>query len=217
MDITYLGHSSFKLKSNLATVITDPYDKSVGFNMIKVNADVVTVSHDHPDHNNVENVGPTTRRDKPFIIDAPGEYEVGGVSVFGIKSFHDDNQGNDRGKNVIYSIIMEGLSVVHLGDLGHLLKPFQVNGLNGVDVLMCPVGGHYTIDPKKISELVTQLEPSIFIPMHYKTPNHDPKTFESLLTIDEFLKEFGGESQRTDKLTISKSTLPEDMEIIIIE
>lgn len=216
MDITYLGHSCFKIKTTNATVVTDPFDKSVGFDMPRVSADIVTISHQHGDHNHVSTVNATARRDKPFLIDAVGEYEVGGVSVFGIRTYHDDAKGEKRGENIVYSILMDNISVVHLGDIGHTLKQSQISDLGTADILLCPVGGHYTIDPKQVGDLVSQLEPSIFIPMHYKTEAHDKKTFESLITLEEFLKVLGSEATTTDKLTISKSNLPEEMEVVVL-
>ena len=217
MDITYLGHSSFKLKVANATLVTDPYNKSVGFSFPRTSADIVTISHAHEDHNNKDAVNTTARRDKPFIIDSPGEYEVGGTSVFGVPSFHDDQEGELRGPNTIFSILMEGISVVHLGDLGHLLKQSQLSELNGVDVLLCPVGGHYTIDRKKVTELINQLEPSILIPMHYKTPNHNQDTFKEVGTLEEFIKDFGTEPQTMEKLSVTKASLSEDLQLVVLE
>lgn len=217
MDITYLGHSCFKLRTTNATVVTDPFDKSIGFELPRVTADIVTVSHQHPDHNNIKAINPSSRRDRVFVIDAVGEYEVGGVSVFGVHSFHDDQNGALRGKNNIYSIVIDDVSIVHLGDLGHLLKQSQINELGKVDVLLCPVGGHYTIDPKRITELVNQLEPAVLIPMHFKTDQHDPKTFGELIRLEDFLKEFGGEVQKTDKLSLTAASIPEDMQLVVLE
>ena len=217
MDITYLGHSSFKLRTTNATVVTDPYNKEIGLEMPRVSADVVTVSHQHDDHNATNNVSGTSRRENPFIVESPGEYEVGGVSVFGIKTYHDDQEGALRGDNNVYSILIDGVSIIHLGDLGHTVTQKQIADLGTADVLLCPVGGHYTLDPKKVSELINVFEPSIFIPMHFKTPAHDPKTFGDLITLDEFVKDFGTEPKKADKLSVTKTTLPEDMEMYILE
>lgn len=217
MDITYLGHSCFKIKTPNATVVTDPYNKSVGFEMPRVSADILTVSHSHDDHNNIKAVSGTSRRDNPFVIDAAGEYEVGGVSVFGINTYHDDVQGEKSGNNLVFSILIDDLTVVHMGDIGHTLKQSQLSEIGTADIVICPVGGHYTIDPKLVGDLVSQLEPSIFIPMHYKTDQHDQSTFEKLVTIEEFLKEFGSEADYQDKLTITRNNLPEEMEVVVLK
>ena len=216
MDISYVGHSCFKLKTSKATVVTDPYDKSVGFVLPKLSADVVTISHDHADHNNSRVVGASSRRKKPFVIDSPGEYDIGGVSVFGVSGYHDDKKGELRGKNIMYSIVLDEISVAHMGDLGHTLTNRQVEELNGVDVLICPVGGHYTIDPKLVSEVVGQLDPSYFIPMHYKTNMHDAKTFAELIEVQDFLKIVGSELKTMDKLSVSKGSLPEETEFVVL-
>ena len=218
MDITYLGHSCFKLKSTGATVVTDPYENSLGFNLPSVSADVVTVSHDHEDHNNIKAVSRTARRDRPFVIDEIGEYEILGVSVFGVASYHDDEEGAKRGKNRIFSILIDGVSVVHLGDLGHQLSDKQVEQINGVDVLLVPVGGVYTIDPAGAAKVVADLEPAMVVPMHYKTDKHNPEAFGGLAGVEEFLKEMGvGNVERTDKLSVSRVSLPEETKVVVLE
>ncbi len=218
MDITYLGHSCFKLKSTGATVVTDPYENSLGFNLPSVSADVVTVSHDHGDHNNIKAVSRTARRDRPFVIDEIGEYEILGVSVFGVASYHDDEEGAKRGKNRIFSILIDGVSVVHLGDLGHQLSDKQVEQINGVDVLLVPVGGVYTIDPAGAAKVVADLEPAMVVPMHYKTDKHNPEAFGGLAGVEEFLKEMGvGNVERTDKLSVSRVSLPEETKVVVLE
>lgn len=218
MDITYLGHSCFKLRGSRASVVTDPYGPMVGWAMSKVSADVVTVSHGHDDHNNVKVVSGTARRDKPFVIDAPGEYEVMGVGVFGVGTYHDEVKGEKRGKNIVYSVLLDEVSVVHLGDLGHELSQRQVEEINGVDVLLCPVGGHYTIGPSVAAKVISALEPAIVVPMHYKTTKHDKKAFEKVAGVDDFLKEMGvGEVEELDKLSVSKSSLPEELKVVLLQ
>lgn len=217
MDITYLGHSAFKLKGKEAVVAIDPFDKKmVGFSMPPVAADVVVVSHDHEDHNAVKQVGGTTRREAPYIITRPGEYEVGGIGVFGWGSFHDETQGADRGKNTIYSILVDGIRVVHLGDLGEIIGDSLVNSLGTVDVLMVPVGGKGTIGPKEAAAVVEKLSPSIVIPMHYKTPSHG-SDFAELLEVGEFLKLMGvPELEPIDKLKITEDNLPEETQVVLL-
>jgi len=219
MEIKFLGHSSFEIKGKDTTVVTDPFDpKKVGFPFPKVEADIVTVSHDHGDHNFVEGVGslPAGRQGDPFVISGPGEYEVQGVRVFGISAFHDDKKGAERGKTTLYLIEMDDLSLIHLGDLGHKLEHDQVEELNSVDVLMIPVGGVYTINAETAAEVVAQLEPYIVLPMHYQTPNL--KLSKGLDKVEKFLEQMGEENVRREKkLKVSKSSLPDDTEVVVLE
>jgi L-ascorbate metabolism protein UlaG (beta-lactamase superfamily) len=216
MDIQYLGHSCFKIKGKKGTVVTDPYHPYVGFEMPGVSADIVTVSHDHQDHNQATAVNNTARRKRPFIIDHPGEYEVGEISVFGIPTYHDDSKGTERGANTVYNIIMDGLKVCHLGDLGHELDQETVNQIGDVDILLCPVGGEFTIDPKTAKKVIQSLEPSIVIPMHYKTSKHDDKVFGELKSLGDFLNEYGAEVKPEAKLSVTKDRLPEETEVVVL-
>jgi L-ascorbate metabolism protein UlaG (beta-lactamase superfamily) len=216
MILTYHGHSAFKLKGNRGTVVTDPYDDSIGFSMPRFSADVVTVSHQHPDHNSMDKITGTARRSKPFLVDQPGEYEVGRISVFGLPSFHDDVAGADRGTNTIFTILIDDMKVCHLGDLGHELTADQLEALGDIDILLCPVGGFYTIGPEQAVKVVRAIEPSIVIPMHYRTPGHDAKMFEGVNSLDDFLNEYGMGPTPVDKLDISSSQLPEETELIVL-
>jgi L-ascorbate metabolism protein UlaG (beta-lactamase superfamily) len=217
MIITYHGHSSFKLKGKEGVVVTDPFHPAAGFSFPNTSADVVTVSHDHQDHNQVSQVSGTARRDKPFIIESPGEYEVGGISVFGVKTYHDEEEGAQRGINTVFTVLLDEMRVCHLGDLGHELTPEQLTKIGAVDVLLCPVGGVYTIDPKTAVKVIKTLEPSIVIPMHHQTPSHDKKVFGEMATVDEFLKEYGVEVTAEEKLTIDRNRLPEETEVVVLK
>lgn len=216
MEITYLGHSAFQLKGKRGTVVTDPYQPYVGFSMPTVSADIVTTSHDHPDHNAIAAVTATSRRDKPFIISQPGEYEVAGISVFGIESFHDTSKGAERGRNTIFTILLDELRICHLGDLGHPLTNEMIEAIGAVDVLLVPVGGHYTINPTEAVEIVHQLEPSYAIPMHFKTSEHDEKVFGDVVELSAFLKEYGMDPAPQPKLKIEKNVLPEETELVVL-
>lgn len=215
MEITSLGLSSFKLRGKQATVVTDPYDtKAVGLKFPKnVEADVITVSHNHPDHNEISAVG-----GKPFVISGPGEYEIKGVMVIGVATFHDENQGADRGKNTIYRIEIDGVKVGHLGDLGHVLSSAQVDSLNGVDVLFVPVGGVYSLDPVKAAQVISDLDPRIVIPMHYHTEGLDVKTYGALSPVSAFLKQMNKETVvPVSKLSVSKDKFAPEMQVVVIE
>ncbi len=217
MIISWLGHSCFKiiLKYNNQDlmIITDPYDKSIGLRVPKMAADVVTISHQHEDHNNAKAVSGNLS-DMPFVIDQAGEYEIKGIAVSTIKTWHDNKQGEDRGENIIYRFDIEGLSVVHLGDLGHILSDEQLEQIGNVDILMIPVGGIYTLNAASASKVVRQIEPRIVIPMHYR----DEKVKIKLESVNAFRKEMGGLAENEKKLKISKKNLPsEETKIIILE
>jgi L-ascorbate metabolism protein UlaG (beta-lactamase superfamily) len=218
MDISYLGHSAFKLRGKDASVVTDPFDKKmVGFAMPQVSADVVTVSHNHPDHNAVSQVSGTARRKEPYVITAPGEYEASGIGVFGWGSVHDASGGSERGKNTIYSIIVDGVRTVHLGDLGEVVSDAQIDGLGAVDVLLLPVGGVFTIDSKQAMSVIEKLAPSIVIPMHYKTDEHGPE-FSAMSGVEEFLQAMGiSELEPQDKFKVTADSLPEQTTVVLMK
>ena len=217
MEITYLGHSSFRIKGKKYIVVTDPYGDEVGFKMPRVTADIVTISHQHHDHNNITAIRGTTKRKDPFIVDGPGEYEIGDVSIFGIASYHHKSSGGKRGENTIYLISFDGLRLAHLGDLGQKLNEAQLEQLNGVDILFTPVGGTFTIDDNEAVEVIGQIEPRIIIPMHYLAPGMK-KDFGIKITVNDFLKAIGEEGNKTkDRLIVSKDKLPPEREIVVLK
>ena len=211
MDINFLGHASFRLKGKSATVVTDPYDDSLGLKSPKVSADIVTVSHDHFDNNKVTKVSGVQR-----VIDGPGEYELLGVSVIGIGSFHDDKKGELRGKNTIFVIEIDGMRVVHLGDLGHKIKSKRAEAIGEVDILFVPVGGEWTIDASVAVEVVHTLEPKIIIPMHYKMEGLNSQMYAKLAPVEDFLSDLEIKSQKLPALKIKKEDLPQEEQIIYI-
>lgn len=213
MDIYPLGHSSFKIKGKTATIVTDPFDQGmVGLSFRKTESDIVTVSHEHKDHNAVVNVD-----GNPYIIRGPGEYEIKGVHVVGVSVFHDQKMGAEKGKNVMYQIIVDGVTLVHLGDLGHKLSTDQAKEIGTCDILFIPVGGYYTIGADIASEVAAQFEPRIIIPMHYKEHGLNPD-FDVLSGVDKFLKEMGKEDVTAlPKLSVTKDKLPEDTEVVVLE
>lgn len=212
MDINYLGHASFRIKGKTAVVVTDPFDESLGMKFSKVSADIVTVSHDHFDHNKTDSVSEVQR-----VIDGPGEYELLGVSVIGIGSFHDAKKGELRGKNTIYVIEMDGIRLVHLGDLGHKIKTKRAEAIGEVDVLMIPVGGEYTIDAADAAEVVGILEPKIVIPMHYKREGLNEDLSTKLAPVDDFLGALEIKSEKISSLKIKKDSLPQEQVIYIFD
>lgn len=218
MYITYLGHSCFKLESkeNPASLITDPFDKDTGLRVPRMTADVVTVSHSHHDHCNTGNVKNNDGK-IPFIINMPGEYEVKGIFVYGISSFHDNAEGREMGRNIIYRIEIDGISIVHLGDLGHMPANGALEQLEGTDVLLIPVGGKYTIGAKEASQIISRIEPRIVIPMHYKIEGL--KFYDDIEPIDIFLKEVGvSNPEQSDKLKLIKKDLPQGaMQVVVMK
>ncbi|RLC39242.1 MBL fold metallo-hydrolase [Candidatus Falkowbacteria bacterium] len=213
MIITWIGHSCFKIQNKTGpdgiTVVTDPFDKKIGLKPPSFEADIVTVSHGHDDHNNIKAL-----RGKPFIITSAGEYDTKGVSIQGIESFHDEKGGKERGLNIIYRIEVDDISIAHLGDIGHILDNKQLDVLAGTDILLIPVGGKYTIDAKKAAEIVSQIEPRIVIPMHYKVPGLKI----DIDGVDKFIKEIGLKPTEEEKLKITKKDLPqEDMELVVFK
>ncbi|MDP2917855.1 MAG: MBL fold metallo-hydrolase, partial [Dehalococcoidia bacterium] len=182
MEINWLGHSCFRLKGKNATVITDPYSTDLGYNLDKPTARIVTVSHQHPAHNYVQGV-----LGEPKVVSKPGGYEIAGVLIIGIGTFHDGEKGAKLGKNTVYMMEIDDITVCHLGDLGHVLTADQAEEIGNVDVLMIPVGGVNTINAPVAAEVVRQLEPKIVLPRHYKTPAINSE----LESVDRFLKEMG--------------------------
>ena len=213
MEITFLGHSSFKLKGKTGSVVTDPFDpQMVGFKYAGVEGDIVTVSHEHDDHNRASLVKGAKR-----VISGPGEYEILGISILGFPSFHDDKEGSVRGKNTIYVFEIDGLRIAHLGDLGHALSEELVEDLGDIDILMVPVGGEYTIGPNEATNVVSAIEPTIVIPMHYQMPGLKSETFSKLTPVDSFLKEVGLTSENLPKLIVKKEELGEDKKVVVLE
>ena len=212
-----MGHSCFRLKDKRGTVIIDPFDENTGLPLAKQTADVVVVTHDHGDHNAVEKVR-TASGETPMVINVPGEYETKGISVFGVEAWHDDQNGAIRGAETIFTVLMDGVSVCHLGDLGQKeLTAEQLGRIGEVDVLLCPIGGHFTIDAKGAVAVMNQLEPKYFIPMHYQTPLHNPEKFAELAPLESFYNEYGIAPQPVKKLEVNKQRLPEETEIVVLE
>ena len=150
------------------------------------------------------------------MITEQGEYEVGGISVFGVQTYHDANQGVERGLNSVFTILLDDIRVCHLGDLGHALTADQLEAIGAVDVVLCPVGGQMTIDPAQAVQTIHALEPAYVIPMHYQTADHDPQLFGELKTLENFLQEYGMDAPPVPKLHVEKTSLPEETELVVL-
>jgi L-ascorbate metabolism protein UlaG (beta-lactamase superfamily) len=208
MEITWLGYSCFRLKGKNITVITDPYPPGLGYSLDKPSADIITISHGHPNHSYVSPIG-----GQPKVINRPGEYEIGGALIIGISAFHDAENGATLGKNTIYAIEVDDVTVCHLGDLGHPLSSNQTEELGNIDVLLVPVGGGTTISAAQAAALVRNIEPKIVIPMHYKTPT----LTKELDPIDKFLKEMGLTAVESQpKLNITRANLPLTTQVTVL-
>ena len=211
MKIQYLGHSCFKLtESTGTTVVTDPYG-DIGIDLPDdLAADAVTISHAHYDHNNVNAV-----KGNPNVFRKEGYYELGGVDVTGIKSYHDLENGAQRGENVIFKFRMDGMDVCHLGDIGEECSAELIEMLLPVNILLIPVGGNYTIDAEQAKEYVDRIMPDVVIPMHYKSKHVDI----DLDRAQGFLDQFDDEDVdvcRKDVLEFSRDDLTEEKTKIIL-
>ncbi len=209
MEISHIGHACFKIVGKNITVVTDPFNHpKIDLKMPKLSADVVISTHDHRDHNYIEAI-----KGDYLLLDSPGEYEVKECFFRGITSFHDDQKGEERGLNTIFTMEIDGIRLCHLGDLGTELTSEQLEALNGVDILMIPVGGIYTIDAKTAVKVINDIGPKIVIPMHYKVPGVNM----DIASVDKFLNEIGEEPETLDKLKIMKKDLPEEMKIMVLK
>ncbi|AFK85797.1 MULTISPECIES: MBL fold metallo-hydrolase [Thermoanaerobacterium] len=208
MKIRYFGHSCFKIVSeNGTSVVTDPFDKTVGYPLPETEADIVTSSHSHFDHNYFKAVKGDYK-----IVNTPGEHDVKGVHIKGVSVFHDDEHGAKRGKNIIFVIEVDGIKVCHAGDLGHILTDDMIKDIGDIDVLMVPIGGYYTIDDRQAVKVVEQLKPKLTIAMHYRTSNVD----FPIETEDNFLKMTGGQKIQSNEIEIDKNYLEGRKEVIAL-
>ena len=221
MQIIWKGQSCFQIvvqngKNNQVFLVIDPFDEQVGLRVPKLEADILLITHSHYDHNNRGAVFSPQPNQYPFVVDGPGEYDIKGVFVQGIHSWHDEKEGKERGDNTIYTIDAEDLKLCHLGDFGQKeLSEKQVNDIGEVDVLMVPVGGTYTIDGRVAAKVISQIEPKIVIPMHYQIPKLKIKLDE----VNKFLKIMGVKGEDgANKLSIKKKDLSlEGMRIITLK
>jgi L-ascorbate metabolism protein UlaG (beta-lactamase superfamily) len=215
MHIIWKGQSCFQIiasqaKGEQVKIVIDPFSEEIGLKLGRPEADLLLITHDHHDHNNVKAVS-----GQPFLISWPGEYETKGIFIQGVSSLHGGKEAQ-RIQNTIYIIEGEGMRVCHLGDLGQAeLNSSQLEKIGSVDILMIPVGGEYTVDAKGAAKVISQIEPRIVLPMHY----HLPKLKIKLDGVDKFLKEMGRKSVETlPKLLIKKKDLPQnEMKVVVLK
>ena len=212
MKIKWLGHASLLITSEEGLkIISDPYSVGGGINYGKIQetADIVVVSHDHPDHGNVAAV-----KGKPEVVSTLGSRRVKGIEFKGIASYHDEAKGRQRGPNIIFCFTVDKMRICHLGDLGHQLDTSQIAEIGGVDILLIPVGGFYTIDAKGAAKVCEQLSPKVVIPMHYKTAKCD----YPISGVDDFLK--GRKNVRrldVAEVEFKKEQLPSATETVVLK
>jgi L-ascorbate metabolism protein UlaG (beta-lactamase superfamily) len=210
MEITWYGHSCFRLtERGLATVVTDPFDSDVvGYEQLKLKADIVTISHDAPGHNFTNVVKGTSH-----TIDGPGEFEIGGVFITGVQTDGTGKKAADKPRNTLYVFDYMGITVAHLGDLRSVPTQAEIEALGTVHVTLVPVGGGEGLNAAKAAEVVSLLEPNIVIPMHY----HTPAVKMELDRLDKFLKEMGlHEAETVPGLKVTKSSLPDETKVVVL-
>ena len=210
MDIDWFGHSCFRLRESGVTILTDPYDKSIGYTMPRVRADIITVSHEAPGHAAASAVKGDAR-----VLSKPGEYEVKDVFITGIQTWRGGGEhGEAKEENTLFVFEFGDLTVCHLGDLARILTQAQVEAMPDIDVLLVPVGGGSALDSDKAAEVISLLEPHVVIPMHYRTPY----VTIPLDPISKFLKEMGAaEHSPQESARIVRSDLPEQTQVIVLE
>ena len=213
MDISWLGHACFQLRGKSVTLVTDPFSTQQGPaqgelpRLSKINAPIVTVSHNHPGHNNIAAIS-----GNPRVVRGPGEYEISDVLITGVASYHDDKHGKERGRNTIYVIHMDDIVICHLGDLGHTLQEEQLEEVADADVLLIPIGGQNSLDATQAAEVISQVEPRIVIPMHYRSMSG-----ENTGPLNKFCREMGVETlDPQPKLVVTRNNLPIETQVVIL-
>lgn len=210
MEITWYGLSCFRLvERGMATIVTDPYDnEAVGYEPLRLKADIVTVSHDAPGHNFISGV-----KSRKHVLDGPGEYEIGGVFITGVRT-NGSKRASDEPRNHLFMFDFDGVTVVHLGDMRTVPSQAEIEALGEVGVALVPVGGGGGLISAKAAEVISMLEPGVVVPMHYRTPD----TTLKLAPLSKFLKEMGlSDIAPEPSLKITKSTIPEETRVVVLE
>jgi L-ascorbate metabolism protein UlaG (beta-lactamase superfamily) len=211
MEITWYGHSCFRLSERgMATIATDPFDPEVtGYESVKFRADIVTVSHDAPGHNNI-----TAVRGRKHVLTGPGEYEIGGVFITGVRTDGRGKRAADELHNTLYVFDYGGITAAHLGNLRRVPSQTEIEALGAVDIVLVPVGGGGGLTAAKAAEVVSLLEPGIVIPMHYGTPVSKIK----LAPVTRFLKEMGvGKAEPQESLKVTRTGIPEETRVEVLD
>ncbi len=215
MKIKWYGHAAFLITSEQGTkIIIDPYEPGafggqLSYGKISDQADIVITSHDHADHNYTKDLPGA-----PQLVKGTGTKTIKGISMKGIPTYHDPSKGSERGTNTIFTLKIDNIQVCHLGDLGHLLSAKELAEVGPVDILLTPVGGYFTIDPKEATQVVDQIKPKVAIPMHFKTA----KCGFPIAPVEDFLKgKTNSKRPKSSEATFNQSTLPKQMEVVVLE
>lgn len=213
MEISYLGHSCFRIRGRDAAIVTDPFTPKYGYTMGRPNADIVTVSQndgvDQADHTCVDGVAGT-----PRVVNGPGEYEISNILINGVRTYGKNGNGALH-LNTVYVADVDDLRVCHLGELDDVLSAEQVENIGSINVLLVPVGGGATIGANLAAQVVSQLEPNIVVPMHYRI---EGTRWDKLEPVDKFVREMGSkELEPQPKLTVGAKGLPADIQVSILE
>lgn len=209
MDITWYGYSCFRLKGAESVVVTDPPGAEAGYQVGRLNAEIVTVSHNHPCHSNVAAVSGVRK-----VLTRPGEYEIANIIVTGIPTFHDSESGARLGRNTVFVIDVDGVRVCHLGDIGHIPKGDQLSELTNIDILLAPVGGGGSLAAAAAAQVINLIEPKIVVPMHYRTPACNRHELDG---VERFLKELGlAAHEAQPRLSVTRQGLPKEKEATVV-
>lgn len=207
MNVKWLGRACFLLESARGLhVLTDPFDDTVGYPPPNITVDVVTVSHQHFDHNAVELLP-----GNPVVVEGDGNHIARGIAFKGIATYHDQEQGALRGPNTVFVFEIDLIRICHLGDLGHLLSAEQVQAIGRVDLLLIPVGGTYTIDAEEAYEIVSALKPRTVVPMHYKANER-----ETRISGEEPFTRLFPDVQRADGLVMDENAMPDGTSVVVL-
>lgn len=212
MEIIYLGHSAFRLRGKEVTIVTDPFPPGLGLCMGKISGDIVTVSHPSPHHCFISGVS-----GGPRVVDGPGEYEISDVLIAGVATSRAGVGTDGKMANTAYVLRFDDLVVCHLGDLRQPLTDQQVEEVGSIDVLLVPVGGGGALSPSEAAQVVSQLEPSIVIPMHFQMNGAGAQP-TTMVPVDHFCREMGRKDLAPEqKLSVSKSSLPSEVQLVVLE
>lgn len=212
MKIKWVGHSCFIITSENGTkILTDPYNDMLGYKLPEIKADIVSTSHNHSDHNNINAVNSN------FVhINETGSFSEHGIEINGVETFHDKVSGAEKGKNIIYNFEIDGINICHCGDLGHILNSDYAEEIGNVDILLIPVGGGYTIDALDAVKVTKQLKPTIIIPMHYRTEALG-EMGHLFAKVDEFILASELKAKEYSELELNKEILKDNSGVAVLK